>query len=107
MRSEKKRAAKSLRRAIEFARRADLDDRPPPHQRDTVGHAHRLLGIVGDEHCGGARLVQDAERLVAHLLAQPLVEAGKRLVHQHDARPRRHRAGERHALLLAAGSMCG
>src|SRR5690606_41954973 len=35
------------------------------------------------------------------LLAQGRIQAGERLVEQHQARPRRQRPGERHPLLLA------
>ena len=49
-----------------------------------------------------AFLLEDVERLVADAVAQPVVEAGEGLVHQQDRRPRRQRAGQRHALLLAA-----
>src|SRR6185437_285533 len=52
---------------------------------------------------GRARLMQDGERLLAHSFAQARIEAGEGLVHEEDARPWRNRAGERHALLLAAG----
>ena len=46
--------------------------------------------------------LQQLQRRVADAVAQPVVEARERLVHQHHARPRRQRAGQRHALLLAA-----
>ncbi len=46
--------------------------------------------------------VQPAE-LVAHLLAQPLVKAGQRLVEKQDARLHHQCPGERDALPLAAG----
>ena len=92
-----------LRRAVEIERAAGLHHPALAQQRDAVAHAHGLLGVVGDDDAGGARLVQDGERLLAHLLAQPRIEAGERLVHQQHARPRRDGAGQRHALLLAAG----
>ena len=82
--------------------RADLHQHPLAHHRDAVGEPHRLLGVVGDEQAGRPRLAQQRERLVLDLLAQLDVEPGERLVHQHHRRPRRDRAGQRHALLLAA-----
>ena len=47
--------------------------------------------------------LQHVQRVVAHLVAQPGVEAGEGLVEQQRLRPRRQRAGQRHPLLLAAG----
>src|SRR5262245_725565 len=57
-----------LGRAVEIERRARLHDGPGAHQSDAVAHAHRLLRVMGDNDRGGARLVQDGERLLAHLL---------------------------------------
>ena len=91
-----------LRRPIEIERLADLHDAAFAHQRHAVAHAHRLLGVMGDDDRGRVRLVQDGERLLAHALSEPRVEARERLVHQQHARARRDRAGKRHALLLAA-----
>ncbi len=92
-----------LRRAIEIEHVAHLHHAPLAQQRHAVAHAHGLLGVVGDDDAGRARLVQDGERLLAHFLAQARIEPGERLVHQEHARPWRNGAGERHALLLAAG----
>ncbi len=60
---------------------------------------------MGDEQDRGALLLEDVEGLVADAVAQPVVEAGERLVHQEDRRLRRQRAGQRHPLLLAAGEL--
>jgi hypothetical protein len=80
-----------------------LHNPPLTHQRDAIAHAHGLLGVMGDDDRGGARLMQDGERLFAHLLAEARVEPRERLIHEQHARARRDRARERHALLLAAG----
>jgi len=96
-----------LGRAVEVKRIAGLYDTPCPHQRHAVAHAHRLLGVVGNDDRGGTRLMQDGERLLAHFFAQPRVETREGLVHEKRARAGRDGAGERHALLLAAGGMCG
>ena len=45
----------------------------------------------------------DLAQLDLHLLAQLGVEIGQRLVEQQHVRPDHERAGQRHALLLAAG----
>jgi len=92
-----------LGRAVEVKRIAGLYDTPCPHQRHAVAHAHRLLGVVGNDDRGGTRLMQDGERLLAHFFAKSRVETRERLVHQKHARAGRDGAGERHALLLAAG----
>ena len=47
--------------------------------------------------------MQDGERLLADLLPEARIEAGEGLVHEEHGGPRRDGAGERHALLLAAG----
>ncbi len=41
----------------------------------------------------------------AHVVAQPGVEIGERLVEQQEPRLDDQRAGQRHALLLAAGKL--
>ena len=73
------------------------------HQHDAVGDPHRLLGIVRHDDGRGAGLAQDRHGLVADRVAQAPVEVRERLVHEEDARTRRDRARQRHALLLAAG----
>src|SRR5262245_22587407 len=78
-------------------RRTRLHDGPGAHQSDAVAHAHRLLRVMGDNDRGGARLVQDGERLLAHLLAEARVKARERLVHKEHAWSRRDGAGKRHA----------
>ena len=57
---------------------------------------------MGDEHRGDAHRALDGAQLVAHLLAELLVERGERLVEQQHARPVHERAGQGHALLHAS-----
>ncbi len=57
---------------------------------------------MGDEHGAGAAGLEDLAHLGRQALAQVDVEVGEGLVHQHQRRPRRERAAERDALLLAA-----
>jgi hypothetical protein len=61
---------------------------------------------VRDHHHGHAFLGQ-AHHHVQHLAHHLGVERGGRLVEQHDDRVHRQRAGDRHALLLAAGQLAG
>ena len=60
-----------------------------------------------DVHERDADVLLDALELDLQLLAQAQVERAERLVEQQRARPVDERAGERHALLLAAGELAG
>ena len=60
---------------------------------------------MGDQQGARARRAQDAGDLGAERVAQPGVERGERLVEQHDLGIGGQRAGERHALALAAGEL--
>ena len=55
-----------------------------------------------DVDAGEAKLAMQRPQLRAQILPQQRVEIAQRLVEQHDRRPRRQRARERDALLLAA-----
>ena len=87
--------------------------RPRRHHQHPVGHRHRLVHAVRDEH-GRARPLglgrrdrPEMEQLVAHLLAGDLVQRRERLVHQQQRRIERQRAGNRDPLLHAAGQRVG
>ena len=60
---------------------------------------------MGDVHGRDAELLLDALDGVAHFHAQLRVQVGQRLVHQQHLRLDDDGAGERHALLLAAGEV--
>ena len=66
---------------------------------------HGLLLIVRHVHERDADVLLDALELDLQLLAQAQVERAERLVEQQRARPVDQRAGERDALLLAAGEL--
>ena len=66
---------------------------------------HGLLLVVRDVHERDADVLLDALELDLQLLAQAQVERAERLVEEQRARPVDERAGERHALLLAAGQL--
>ena len=89
--------------AVKINRRAFLQDTAIVHQRDAVGHQHGFFRIVRDHQGGGAGFLKQAGGIGAYMVAKPHVKARERLVQQHHARFRRHRPGQRHALLLAAG----
>ena len=69
---------------------------------DHVADGKCLQLVVRDEQGRGACGLEDAAHLMRQALAQVHVEVGKRLVQQHQLRAGRQRAGQRHALLLAA-----
>ena len=92
---------------VDVARRADLDDAAVVEDGDAVGHRQRLALVVGDEDEGDAELALQRLQLDLHLLAELEVERAERLVEQQHLRPVDQRAGERHALALAAGKLRG
>ena len=61
--------------------------------------------VVGDQHQRGAALRVAGEQQIDDLLAGGLVEIAGRLVGDQDRRIGRQRAGQRDALLLAAGQL--
>ena len=87
---------------IGFVRRADLLGAALVHHHDAVGQRHRLGLVVGHQDGRGADGALDLAQLDLHLLAQLGVEIAERLVEQQDLRADDQRAGQRHALLLAA-----
>ena len=93
------------RRFIELLRRADLPDDAVAQDDDPVGERQGLVLVVRHVDGRRAELVVDAPDLRAHLEAQLRVEVRERLVHQHERRLDDDGAGDRHALLLAAGEL--
>ena len=89
------------------ARRIVGDDAAGAHHHDAVGEQHRLLDIVGDHDGGHAEPLVQRPVGGAQRVAGDRIERAERLVHQHDARPRRD--GPRHAgaLALATGQRMG
>jgi hypothetical protein len=62
---------------------------------------------VGDEDAGDVDLVVQPPQPAPQLLAHLGVERAERLVEQQHLRLDRQRAGQRHALALAAGELEG
>ena len=77
------------------------------HDDDAVGEREGLVLAVGDEEGGDLQPLLQVADLLAQALAQVLVEAGEGLVEEQDLRLEHQRAGERDALLLAAGELVG
>jgi hypothetical protein len=87
---------------VDLARRSELRDLAVLHDGDLVGDRHRLGLVVGDiEGRGAAGLLHVADQ-PAHVVTQAGVEIGQGLVEQQEPRLDDQRAGQRHALLLAA-----
>ena len=95
------------RAVVDLERVADLLGDAGVHHHDAVGHRQRLFLVVGDVDGGDAELALDRADLVAERDADLGVERRERLVEQQHLRPRGEGAGERHALLLAAGELEG
>ncbi len=94
-----------VRRVIDLVGGADLLDAALAHHHDAVGKLQRLFLVVGDEDGGVAGPVVDFAQPAAQLLADLGVERAERLVEQQHARLDGERAGQRHALPLAAGEL--
>ena len=92
---------------VDLAGRADLLDAAVVEHRDPVREGQRLLLVVGHEEERDADVALDRLELDLHLLAQLEVEGAERLVEQQHLGPVDQRAGEGHALPLAAGERPG
>ena len=84
-----------------------LLDAPGPHHSDAVADGQCVGPVVGDQQGRRGRQAQDVRDLGAQPTAQIGVEAGERLVEQHEARPWGEGTGERDPLALAAGQLVG
>src|SRR6478609_3912635 len=90
----------------ELLRGVLLDDRAVGHEDDPVGGGAGEAHLVGDDdhrHALLGEVDHDVEDLLDHLR----VEGGGGLVEEHHLRLHRQRAGDRDALLLAAGELGG
>ena len=79
----------------------NLLDAPFIHNRDAIGHRHRLPLIVGNEDERGADLPLNLRELDLEPLSQLEVQRAQRFVQQQDGRTVDQGASDRHALLLA------
>ena len=78
---------------------------PRRHHDDARGHEDRLLDVVGDEQHRLLAPLPDAEQQFLHQPARLVVERAERLVQQQDLGIVGERAGDRGALLHAAGKL--
>ena len=102
---DERRHERRRREVVDLERRADLLDPALAHDHDPVGQRERLLLVVGDVDGGDPELALDRPDLLAQDDPDLGVERGQRLVEQQDLRLDGQRAGEGHALLLAAGQL--
>ena len=91
------------RRCAACGARAVVDDQAVAHPDDPLGVLGDVV-FVGDHDDGLARVVEPAEHL-HDLVAGLGVEVARRLVGEDDVRVVDQRAGDRDALLLAAGEL--
>src|SRR5579863_7409332 len=95
------------RPAVDLLSRPDLLYASFVHDRDAVGHRHRLALVMGDEHEGRPDLPLDLGELDLEPLAQLEIERSKRLIEQQDGGPVDQRASNGDTLLLAARELAG
>ena len=88
---------------VDVSRRAALLNDAVVHDHDAVGHHHGLALVMGDIDGGDADALLQIADEEAHVVAQAGVEIGERFVEQQHRGFDDQRAGERYALLLAAG----
>lgn len=92
-------------RSYNSAGAAHCSSLPAVQDGDPVGHRQRLHLVVGDEHGGDAEGQLEPADLLAQVRPHLGVQRGERLVEQEHARAQCQGAGERDALLLAAGHL--
>ena len=92
---------------VDFLRRGDLLHDAVLHHDDAVGQRQGLVLVVRDVDRRPVELAVDAAYFGARLDAQLGIEVRQRLVHQDQRGLDDDRAGDRHALLLAAGELAG
>ena len=92
---------------VHLARRAALLDVAAVHHGDPVAHGERFLLVVRHVEEGDADPLLQLLELHLQLSSQLGVERTERLVEQQHGRLQHERAGQRHALLLAAGQLGG
>ena len=94
--------------AVELSRDQPLDPaRTRAHHRNAVSQEHRLRHVMRDEHHRLAGAAPDGEQFFLHDPPRLCVQRTERLVHQQNIGINRQRAGNRRALLHAAGELGG
>src|SRR5262245_57741463 len=104
-RAEKSRDEFGLRVVINLVGRAELFQPPTVENGDLISHLHRLFLIVSDEERRDAQLPQQSPDLAAQAGARLRIERAERFVEEQQIGLVSQRAGDGHALLLAAGNL--
>ena len=84
---------------------AVLDDLAAVHHHDPVGHLQHRPDVVADEQHGEPQLGAQRAQPVEDVPLHHDVQAGGRLVEQHQLGPQGERQRQRHPLLHAAGQL--
>ena len=90
---------------VELGRSPELLDPARVHDRDRVGHRHRLFLVMGDVDEGDPEVALQPLDEELHLLSELQVEGAERLVEQEHARAVDERASQGDTLCLAAGEL--
>ncbi len=99
------RGGEIARLPVDVAGGSELGDPPLVHRGGVASEQERLGGLGGGVHHGALAAREQPRELVAQLLAQLVVEVGERLVEEDEVRLLHQGAGQRGALLLAAGQL--
>ncbi len=92
---------------VDGLRVVDLFEPAAVQDGDPVGHRERLVVVVRDQHGRDPGSLENLLHLFAHLPPHVRVQIAEGLVQQEHDRLGRERAGDRDALLLAAGEFVG
>ena len=90
---------------VQLGRSPELLDPARVHDRDRVGHRHRLFLVMGDVDEGDPEVALQPLDEELHLLSELQVEGAERLVEQEHARAVDERASQGDPLCLAAGEL--
>ena len=75
---------------------------PVVHHTDALAQTARLIDIVAHIEHGSVADIEQVEHVLLKRALEIRIECAHGLVEHEDARVRRHHAGKRHTLLLAA-----
>ena len=92
---------------IQVVGRIPLLQVPVFQHADLITHRKGLGLIVGDQHGADASGFENIAHFGRQPAAQLAIKVGEGLIQQQQARVGRHRPGQGHALLLAAGQLMG
>ena len=87
--------------------RTGLANAPIQNHHHPIPQGHRLHAVVGHQNAGHAARNSSMPQLPPRAQAGGGIERRERLIEQQQRRLRRQRAGQGHALLLAAGNWRG